>query len=313
MRRPDDHADDVRHHEPHERDDPGEGDGRAGGDGDQHDHADPQALDVEPDVPRGALAEREEVELPRHERRADDADHDQRCGDGDLHPARPVQRAELPEHDLLARLGVPQEGHERDDGTGDGVDRHPGQHQGDHLGAPVLPCGGVGEDRREQAPEERRERDAPLAHRRPAEHDHEARARGGARGDADDAGLGQRVAEDALHQHAADGEAGPDEHRERHAREPDGPQRALAVGVRHGHTGLDADAAQDRGDHLERRDAQLADAGRDDHEHDERDGEAEEQEGDAAGGHAGGEVGPPTGEVEHEGEPTLGKAPLIAV
>ena len=54
-----------------------------------------------------------------------------------------------------------------------------------------------------------------------AEHDHQNRAKACAGGDADEAGIGQRVAEQALHDRAGDGERGADQEAEDGARQAD--------------------------------------------------------------------------------------------
>src|SRR5690606_35604892 len=109
------------------------------------------------------------VEAPREGAREHDTDHDERRDEGDVRPARPVEAPELPEHDLLTRLGVSHEGEERDPGSRDRVDRVTREDERDDLGAPARTGQQVyDEGRREPAREGDRGR-GPRAEEGPPE------------------------------------------------------------------------------------------------------------------------------------------------
>jgi hypothetical protein len=196
-----------------------------------------------------------------------------------------VEGPELPEHDLLAGLGVAEERHQRDPRPGDSIHRDAGEDERDHLGAPGPPRRGIGEERGGEPADERRTRRAPLrqeAARGPTEHDHDGGAERRARGDADDAGLGQRVAEDTLHEHPADGEPATGEDRQGNPGEAHRPQRALAVGMRHRDVVVDAHVSQHGAEDLDRRDTEVADPHREEDESQEQRPEDDEEHSDAA-------------------------------
>ena len=151
--------------------------------------------------------------------------------DADVLPPRAVQAAERPEDDLLAGLGVAEEHQERQRRTGHRVHRDAGEHQGDDLGASAVARGDVDEQGGQQAADEGADRDRPGAGEGPVEDDDGRRGDRGAGGDADDAGLGERVAEHALHQRAGGGQAGAGERGHHDPREAHLPQGVLPLRV----------------------------------------------------------------------------------
>ena len=198
----------------------------------------PQAFDVDPEVARGPLAQREQVQPAREEQRADDAEDHERRDHADVRPAGPVEGAELPEHDLLAGLRVAEEREEGQARAADGVHRDAGEHQRDHLGAAGGPREPVDERTsprgRRRTPRRRWSRDPATVS--PSTMVTDA-ADGGAgrrrrRRRARRAGCRTRPASAA----PAVASAAPDQGGHGDAREPDGPQRGVAVRVR-GHAG----------------------------------------------------------------------------
>jgi hypothetical protein len=118
---------------------------------------------------------------------------------------------------------------------------------------------------------------ANAARREPGD-DHEARTDGRSRRDADDAGVGEGVAEHALHDRAGGGERGSDEDRERHAREAHLPQRGIGVGVARLGAARETDPAADGSHDLRDRDLHLAERGREQRGEDQAEPENDEQQ-----------------------------------
>ena len=99
-------------------------------------------------------------------------------------------------------------------------------------------------------------------------------------GDADDARLGERVAEHALHECAGDGERGADEGGHGDAWEADGPEGVVAARVRGHRQPVDAEAVQEGPGDLVGRDRQLSGPGRDHQRRDQPGGEQDQEGGD---------------------------------
>ena len=265
----------MRHDESDERDDADERDRDAGEERDDDDRHEAEALDVEAEVAGVPLPEGEEV-VARTEHDGDDHPRDgDRRDDAHLPPQGAVERPELPEDDLLAVRGARREEHEGEAGAGEGVDGDAGEEEGDDLGAAVRAGDDVHEQRRAESAEEREHRDAVVAEGREPERDRDRRAERRARRDADDAGLGERVAEDRLHDRPRGGEGGADDERHDDAREPHDPQRRLDHGVVGRPRVRDPDRPQQRADDLRRGHGELAEQRRQQHARHEECGQGE--------------------------------------
>jgi hypothetical protein len=224
-----------------------------------------------------ALAEGQQVKPSRHRQRRGHPDRRERQRGRDGLPSGPVQAPELPEDDLLPRLGVRDEREERDDRERDRVHCDPGEHQRDHFGAPVGPRQRVHQQRRDQAGGERGDRHGPAAEDLESQHDDRAGADCRAGRHTDEGGLGQRVPEHALHERTCAGQRGTHDDRERHPREPHEPQRALPLRMGRQRSDLDPEPVEDRSDHLVGRDAHLAVPGGHDRDRHECDREPDQQ------------------------------------
>ncbi len=91
---------------------------------------DPQAFHIQAKVPGRALAEGQQVELPRKQQGEGNANNGDGPNDGHMFPPGAVQAAQLPEDNLLAGRRVGQERHQGNDGSAHGVDGDPGQDAG---------------------------------------------------------------------------------------------------------------------------------------------------------------------------------------
>ncbi len=201
------HAGDVRHDQADEDDRPDDGDGAAGEQGDGQHALDPDHADPEPERPGDVVAEREAVEGGRAGQGEYGADPEERQDAQQDFLALVGQRARRPEPVAVQGVRVGQ-----CDGTGQREqqrgDRDTGQRQL-HRGrartsesAQQIDQHAGGHRPGEREPDEavhRADAEDPDGH-----HDGE----GGARAHAEDAGVGQRIAGQRLHQRAREAERG---------------------------------------------------------------------------------------------------------
>ncbi len=273
------HAQEVGDEQSHEGDDARDRHGSGRQQRDEEDQRDPQPLHVDAQVTGGAFAEREEVQLPREEGGHGQPGQGARQDRQHLRPGGLGEGAELPEGDLGDLRVVGEEDEQADQRAREGVHGDAGEDQRHHLRTAARPRQRVHERHRDEPGGERAGRHRPVAEEAQPQRDRADRADGRARGDADDAGFGERVAEHALHQRARAPERRPDEQGEDDPRQPDVPQHALADPVQA--CPAEPDAVQQRAEDVADGDLVRADARRE---------QAEDEQG---GGHGRDEQGPP--------------------
>ena len=208
------------------------------------------------------------------------------AADDDTAPGGAAEAAHRPEDDG-AELGVVgDEGDERDPGAGKGIERDPGENEGDDFGAAVLAGERVAEEGEGHAADEGEDGGGPAAEDGEAQPEGEHRAERRAVGDADQGGIGERIAEHALQGRARDRQGGADHDAEQDARQADRPDdRVLLLGV--GGVEMDPDEAEqvieDDGHDGARGHMDRAEHGAEDHrrEQDEQHGRQEHGCGDA--------------------------------
>ncbi len=224
----------MRHDEPDEGDRPGDRGGGTAGDGHEGEPRQPHAPDRAAERGRRVVAEREHRERAHEQQRPDDHDGRERQepdevggvarGHGSHHPGAVVAEG--------ARVG--ERDHARDGGEARG-ERGAGEEQAGGIRARPRPHPDEHNDHGgDRGPGERGPR---VAGCRPDPEDRDAEHHGerGARVDAEEAGLGERVPGHGLHHDAGDREQHADGHREERARRPQLPDDdrvpAAVVGV----------------------------------------------------------------------------------
>ena len=217
--------------------------------------------------------------LRRAPQRDDEPDDHERQDRGDRLPGRPREASQVPEGDGAQGVVLGDEREHPDGGAREGAHGDAHEDERHHLGAAARAGQPVDEEGRDEAAHERRDGCGPRARDGDSQHDDQERAHGGTGGDADHGGLGQRVAEHALHERTRRAQGHAHEHPEHHAREPDLPQRG--VSPRRGRLGqdpVDAQPMEHAAEDLVERDPELADAGGQearDHEGDDEHGDHE--------------------------------------
>ncbi len=221
-------------------------------------------------------AEREHVERTREREEQRRPRQDQRAAELEVSPAPALEAARQPEqHRLDAELLGRHQQHggagagERGDGEAgeqQAVQRSAARGVGQHVHRQHRhhrPCEGGDGKREEGLP--------------PAELHRQHRSQRGAGADAEQAGVGHRVAEDRLQRGPDDGEAAADERGEEHAGQPHRPQDRLAGGAERGEVGQ-AEARADGGEHGDGRKRDGAGGGGDGDRERQRRGERDEGE-----------------------------------
>ena len=153
-----------------------------------------------------------------------------------LGPGRAAQRSQQPERDIAQLAIVGDEHQEPDAGIGDGGDCQTRQQKDRDRGAAGAAGDGVENDGRRQRARERRQRQQFVLHEAKAlaepavgEDDRGGGGEGAAGGNADQRRIGERIAEQALHDGAGHREQGADHGRCRDPRNPDRPQHELVA------------------------------------------------------------------------------------
>jgi len=172
----------------------------------------------------------------REQQRQDDRRHRRK-----LRPAGAAEAAERPEGQVAQLPVVRQIGEEARQGSGQRSQRHAGEQHGGDRG-PALPGGDeIEHQRRDQAAAEGAEGQGGerKLHQRAGQEavaEDDGRGRGEPRPgrDAHEAGIGQRISEETLHQGAGDREAGTDQQAEQHARQPDVEDDECVPALEHG-------------------------------------------------------------------------------
>ncbi len=266
-------ADQVRHDQPDEEDRPGHRGRRPGEDGDQHQRRGPHPGDAGAQCVRHALAQREGVEGAAQQQRPEQAcpDGGQRQCQGRLFAGR--QRADGPEAVDVEDVGE-HEPHAEGDAAEHRGEGHAGEDQAQRRGTP---------DRGDQEGRAHRAGDGEAELAGLPGGQAEGRADGdgepGARGDPEDAGLGQRVAGQRLDQGAR--------HRQRRAH-GDGQQGAGRPDVPDDHVVVGALEVHQRPYDLGGRDRAGTDAGAEHGDHCQQQQSAGQQSGLRRGPHGSG-------------------------
>ena len=215
-----DRAGDVRDRQPDEGDRPGGGRGRARQQRDRDGAGDPRPPRVGAEGARLVVAERERVQGPRQGERRQRADDHERQRHRQLRRAAPVERADRPLVVLLQqqRVGQREAVDERDQRVGD---RGPGEREPHRCGAAAAGGADRVDEHRGQRGADEREPHVALGSGDPEQPDrgHHGGRRPGV--DAEQAGIGERVARQRLHQRAGQAERHADHEPEQRARQPD--------------------------------------------------------------------------------------------
>ena len=188
-----------------------------------------QPLDVDADMARLTLAQGQGVEQVGDGQQCRNADGQHDKGGRDGRPRHGAEAAHRPEDQGAQLLLVGHEHQHADTGRSHGIDGDAGQQKRADQGDAFARGDAIDDDRRGKAAEERRHRQAPgpQARRHDVEHlftQHDHRHRGQCRAarDAEQAGVGERVAEQALHCGTSGGEGGSHGKGRDHARCADG-------------------------------------------------------------------------------------------
>ncbi|ENN89844.1 hypothetical protein RHSP_80496 [Rhizobium freirei PRF 81] len=256
MIRPDHHAQDMRDDDADEADAAADGNGSADGCGDADDGDIFQPLYGDAHMKGCRLAERQRIQAARHEGKGQQRKHDDRAGAGNLAPGRAGQRSHAPEGQVAQ---LPVVGH-IDENTGcrqgERAERDAGkQHRCDRC-LSVSRRNPIEQNRCYQAADESgdgQRKDAEdvrdWGEYAAAEHDHGDRTEAGAGGNADQAGIGQRVAKQTLHDGARNRKPTADQEAENGAGQADvEDDDAVANAER-----VFCPAAQHAGDHVDDR------------------------------------------------------------
>ena len=230
----------VGHDDADEADPARDGDRRAGGGGDGQHGEVLGLLHGDAEMHRRGLAHGQPVERAAKGAGADQGQQDQRAGGDDLGPGGAGQRAHLPEcqvAQLLVVGGVDEDARQR---PGQRRQREARQQHGRHRGAAAMggdaieqhdrePASGEGGDGHEVHARDRLDRGG----QRGAEYDGADRAKACAGADADDARIGQRVAEEPLKHGARDRQRRPHQQAQQGAGQADVEQHhAFELGQR---------------------------------------------------------------------------------
>ncbi len=221
-------------------------------------------LDVDAEMEGLGLAEQQAVEGPGQRRQHEGDDQRERRHRQHLGPARAGQAAQHPQREVAQLAVVAGEGDEARQRGCEGAERDAGQQQ--RAGGELALArhqqhqgGGGGKAAAEGGDGQRidAERLGPGRGKAVAQRDGRHRRQRRAGGDADQPGIGKRIAEHALHHRARDGERGAHECAEQQARQADVDQHELLAGGRG--VGVAAGEAPDHAGQGGERDARRAD------------------------------------------------------
>ena len=229
MRRAEHEPQHVRHDEADEADDAAHRHRGAGQHGRRREHRAAHPLDVDAEARRRLLAEEQQVEVARVPARRHRTHGHRRQAHPHVGPRAVVQPAHQPEDHLVGDL--PVDDAERDEQGGDGGGQRPEgdarEQQGRDGGAPGAGGDGVDGGEGGQRPREGEQREPEHGGGREPADERDDGAQRRALADADDAGLGQGVAEEPLHLRPRHREGAPHQRRDGHARRADEPDDDL--------------------------------------------------------------------------------------
>ncbi len=245
--RPDGEADHMRYDQAHEADDPARCYRSADRKGDTDGHVAFQLFTIDTEIARFILAEQQDIQflgIPNQQQRCR---QDERGGHTECGPEGRAEATHGPERQG-AQLGiVAQIGQEAGSGSAQRVDGNTGQqHIGDGKGFHLS-----GQPKNQQTGQQPADKggdtqpvQAQRTRQRSGPDDHDRNGQGRAAGNADQAGVGQRVAEQALQGRTGNGQGRADNAGQQHTRQPDGEEDGFLLRIqaaveqrndRHGH------------------------------------------------------------------------------
>ena len=293
MRRAQQQAHDVRGDQADEAHRAGDRHARADGQGDLRHQPALQSFDIDADMARLALAQRQGVEQVRGRQQGGHGDREDQQRRHDRRPGDAAEAAHGPEDQGAQLLVVGDEHQHADAGRGQRIDGDAGEQQGADQGDAFARGQAVDDRGRYKAAAECRDRQQPGPeigwddmHHPLAQHDHRhGRQRRTAR-HAEQAGIGQGIAEQALQGGTTGGQRRADAEGRQHARRADGVEHHRRGVV--DRLGRQADRREEvREPHWKGADAQAADDAGDGGKREERDGAFEgEVHGVQSGGGA---------------------------